>query len=83
MVGILGAAEVLGVKGWNCDGNCGVGGLVLFSFEDGLDTEDFLDEEDSNLVRLFFFFRGFKGDVASPIGAVIGAAGPPWSIAMA
>ena len=82
MVGILGAAEALGVEGWNCGGSCGVGGPVWSSVDDGLDAEDFLDDEDSNLVRLFFFFRGFEAAAGSPIGTASGPADPPWSIAI-
>ena len=77
MVGILGAAEALGVEGWNCGGSCGVGGPVSSSADDGLDAEDFLDDEDSNLVRLFFFFRGFEAAAGSPIGTANGPADPP------
>lgn len=82
MVGILGAADALGFEDWNCGGNCGVGGLASSSVDDGLDAEDFLDVEDSNLVRLFFFFRGFEAAAGSPIGTANGTADPPWSIAI-
>jgi hypothetical protein len=83
MVGILGAAEVLRKEVWNCGGNCGVGGPLSSSVDDCLDAEDFLEGEDSNLVRLFFFFNGFAAALGSPFGMADGTSSPPCSMTMA
>ncbi len=81
MVGILGDCDVMGVDGRNCAGNCGVVGRDRSPIGDVLEAEDFLDD-DSNLVRLFFFFRGFQAAAGSPFGLANGSPIPLLSIAI-
>ena len=63
----------MGVVGRNCAGNCGVVGRDRSPVGDVLEPEDFLDEDDSNLVRLFFFFRGFTSAAGAPVGLANGS----------
>ena len=63
----------MGVDGRNCAGSCGVVGRDRSATGDVLEAEDFLDDDDSNLVRLFFFFRGFESAAGAPVGATNGS----------
>ena len=82
MVGILGDRDSMGVVGRNCAGNCGVVGRDRSPIGDVLEAEDFLDDDDSSLVRLFFFFRGFKAAVGAPVGLANGSPIPLLSTAI-
>ena len=82
MVGILGDRSAMGVDGRNCAGNWGVVGRDRSSTGDVFEAEDFLDEDDSNLVRLFFFFRGFTAAAGTPVGLANGSPIPLLSIAI-
>ncbi len=72
----------MGVDGRNCAGNCGVVGRDRSPIGDVLEAEGFLDDDDSNLVRLFFFFRGFKAAAGAPVGLANGSSMPLLSIAI-
>ena len=82
MVGILGDRSAMGVDGRNCAGNWGVVGRDRSSTGEVLEAEDFRDEDDSNLVRLFFFFKGFTAAGGPPIGLASGSPIPLVSIAI-
>ena len=82
MVGILGDCDAMAVDGRNCAGNCGVVGRDRSPIGDVLEAEDFFDDDDSNLVRLFFFFRGFKAAAGVPVGLANGSPIPLLSIAI-
>lgn len=82
MVGILGDRSAMGVDGRNCAGSWGVVGRDRSSTGDVLEAEDFLDEDDSNLVRLFFFFRGFTAAAETPVGFANGSPIPLLSVAI-
>ena len=74
MLGIRGAPD--GLKGQKCVGTCGVGGVCGYSNDGGLDRDDFLDDEENNLTRLFFFLSVFPGVVPSSIAATNGPPNP-------